>query len=342
MASPMRPYISVDKLFQDDVRFIYNSLGRNVSDTAWVLKKSRQTIYNVLKWHANDLTRPPKIGRPIKFTDEMKLFIVLHTIAQPTVSGEEMSRMINQQFGTTVSRTLVNNFRNSRAFKYRNRIKVLPFTPVHLANRINFATEFLQSGIPHRNLLFSDEKWFFRENVNGKVWKLKGMVYDGVTAIAQQYPMKVLIWGCIGYNFKSNLIFTDKSITTEVYFDDIIFGSDLLITADSAFGGRNWIFMQDNAPAHVSNDALCTFDHLEVKLLEGWPARSPDLNPIEILWAIMANEVYKHPPETKEELKIMVASIWNNVPLSTINALIDGFPLRLQDVIGLNGQQVHY
>ena len=65
-----------------------------------------------------------------------------------------------------------------------------------------------------------------------------------------------------------------------------------------------FLFQQDNAPIHVSNYSKTWIKNNQIKILD-WPAYSPDLNPIENVWGLLARNVYEDGKQfdVVEELK---------------------------------------
>lgn len=70
-----------------------------------------------------------------------------------------------------------------------------------------------------------------------------------------------------------------------------------------------------------------------------WPPHSPDLNPIEHVWAYMKNWIAREYPirPTGKNLREAVNLAWEAVPPIMLKRLILGMPRRMQDVIAANG-----
>jgi len=64
---------------------------------------------------------------------------------------------------------------------------------------------------------------------------------------------------------------------------------------------NDWVFQHDGAGPHGANIIKHIFYNNIPALLQ-WPARSPDISPIENIWNILKKQVYARNPKTIEEL----------------------------------------
>ncbi|KAJ5104253.1 hypothetical protein N7532_004782 [Penicillium argentinense] len=69
------------------------------------------------------------------------------------------------------------------------------------------------------------------------------------------------------------------------------------------------IFQHDNAPTHTARVVRDALAEMNIEVME-WPPHSPDLNPIENLWALLKAKIYELRPDL-----IHIYSEWNLVSL---------------------------
>ena len=97
-------------------------------------------------------------------------------------------------------------------------------------------------------------------------------------------------------------------------------------------------FQQDNDPKHTSNLAL---DYLDSEDINYWrtPSESPDLNPIEMLWAEMKYFLRKNiKPLTQDQLIAGIKSFWDTVDKAKCNRYINHINKVLPIVIERGGK----
>ena len=79
----------------------------------------------------------------------------------------------------------------------------------------------------------------------------------------------------------------------------------------------------------------------KVKVLE-WPSQSPDLNPIEQLWAELKKRVRARWPTDLTQLHQLCQEEWAKIPPTYCGKLVEGFPKRLTQVKQFKGNTTKY
>ena len=77
--------------------------------------------------------------------------------------------------------------------------------------------------------------------------------------------------------------------------------------------GQTRLLQQDGHRSHTSKKVYDHLDGENVSYIADWPARSPDLNPIENLWAWLAKRVSEDVPQNADELEESIRKHWNGM-----------------------------
>jgi transposase len=215
------------------------------------------------------------------------------------------------------------------------------------------------------SVLFTDRKRFLWRHpgdaVSRSQWVKKG---QRRTALTVNHPLAVNVylgickWGCtpckkVAGTSKLRSPFTNnrgepaKNITSRGYAD--VLTSTFLPAGNRLFskeGFASWTLQQDNDPTHrVAARIVKQHSRAhtsKVELLSGWPPNSPDLNPIENLWAILAAEVASKRCKSFEEFQAAVEHACSHVSKRILARLIDSMPKRIAQVIANGGDMTKY
>jgi len=204
-------------------------------------------------------------------------------------------------------------------------------TLAHKQKRVEWAQKHKDDN--WKKTLFSDETAFQLYRNTIKHW------YKN-TRLVRPMPKdrsKIFAWG--GFCIKGTTsLFCFRRIMDGKFYVEIL--EKQLPEVRSMLRGR-WRLQQDNDPKHTSRIAKEFLDNNVPEVMD-WPSNSPDLNPIENLWAIVKRNVELRRPKNLSELEHFLGEEWGNIPNSLLINLVNSMSQCCKEVIEKNGERISY
>lgn len=268
------------------------------------------------KYHENGHVRNiPRQRQPI-VEDNTKLNVLLAIQENPVTSARQIARE-NDLSHTTVMKLL----HASKMHPYKMQA-VQELIGDDTDRRIEFCEQMMNlindNQISLDWILFSDESTF---TLNGEVNRQNCRYWNDsnphwIEENHTQYPQKVNVWAGIIGNRIIGPAFLNETLNGERYLTFL--QEDLIPYLAVQFPNENdpdlpdnrvW-FQQDGAPPHYALPVRRYLNEIFPNRWIGrrgaveWPARSPDLTPLDFfLWGYLKNKVYVTKPTNIEDLK---------------------------------------
>lgn len=194
-----------------------------------------------------------------------------------------------------------------------------------------------------RNVMFSDESHFYVQGQRSQhVRRSAGekLTEDHIDQ-SVKHPEKKMFWGCFSYTGVGSLRPVEGMMRSPQYID--VIQRNVIQDMRKAFPEGNGVFQQDLAPCHTSKAVTKVFEQNQIKVLD-WPGNSPDLSPIENLWAIIKSRLRTKDCTSKTKLIQNIIQLWyhDEQILGNCHNLIDSMPKRVEEVIKNKGGHTSY
>jgi transposase len=254
------------------------------------------------------------------------------------VEAPQLAREVSEKLGETISDDTIQRALKRQGLKYLVKNKVQVITPQQAANRLAFAKKMMS--YDWKFALFTDEKTFQLGATNRRSWQDPD---DRKTVEYKRHAPKIHVWGGIGLHFKTKLYFFQKTLVAPLYCKILKARLPPQYKYDLHPHEHNkWILVQDNDPKHTAAQSQKLLDKLAPDRISDWPSNSPDFNPIEDAWSMMAHEIEHKNIKNITSLKSNLTKAWDNLGISKIRPSIESIPRRLEQCIKRKGKRTNY
>ncbi|GFU90028.1 transposable element Tcb2 transposase [Trichonephila clavipes] len=353
MTSSFHPFTETVQGF-DQITYFHQVLTR-VDSCCFKSKFYRKDLIDELKTfgmssrhHIDDFMRGRIIGKieeGRKITDVAREFDIAHSVVSRLWKSFKTTGMCSRRHGGgRVRSTTPAEDRYIVLSAKRNRRTTAQ--QVHRTARLQWCRE-------HHNwteqvwacVLFSDESRLSLslDCRRQLIWRESGTAYRPENIQEKdRYPTcRIMVWAGIMINGRTRLhVVANGTMTGQRYIDEVLLPHVRLFRGAV---GDKFVFMDDNATCHRTLAVQDCLDSEGIQCLV-WPARSPDLNPIENVWDVLGRQVAgrNYPPTNKNTLIRALTEEWDKLPQQLLDNVVQSMVRRVECCITLHGGHIPY
>lgn len=324
-----------------DILYLYEEEHLSERDIANRLGIGASTVHY---WIVRQGQKATQKGRPRVTNVETDHRIFDTCLSNPFLSAVDIRRDVVP----ACSIDTVRNRLKQHGFKCRQPARKPFMTLWHRQQRFRFAISHLHwSPDEWKRVVFSDEK-IFRSSCSGalRVYRPEqSNRYDDAylsTSSVQETGKRFTIgvWMAFGGDGKVKEVhlITDKTLKTEYYLKKILPSIETQLAQDDDYDAdvNRLIFMQDMSPIHMSHKSLSWLGEHNIRVLDDWPPKGPDMNPVENVWAELVRRIElkrRHTSvDTKQGLWEDVFQIFHSLPDDYFKNLVNSMVRRVRTV----------
>ncbi|GFX99230.1 transposable element Tcb2 transposase [Trichonephila clavipes] len=241
------------------------------------------------------------------------------------ITAQQVANQFLAASGKHISRKTVARRLRGGGLYARRPVVCVPLTRQHRTARFQWCRE-------HHNwtehdwvcVLFSDESRFSLSSDCRRqlIWRESGTAYrpENSQEKDRYTTCSIMVWAGIMINGRTRLHeVANGTMTVQRYIDEVLLPHVRLFRGAV---GDKFVFMDDNA----SHRTLAVQDCLDSEGIQRlvWPARSPDLNPIENVWDALGRQVAgrNYPPTNKNTLIRALTEEWDKLPQQLLDNVV--------------------
>ncbi|GFU57347.1 transposable element Tc1 transposase [Trichonephila clavipes] len=294
--------------------------GRKITDVAREFDIAHSVVSRLWKSFktTGKCSRRHGGGRVRSTTPAEDRYIVLSAKRNRRTTAQQVANQFLAASGKQISRKTVARRLRGGGLYARRPVVCVPLTRQHRTARLQWCRE-------HHNwteqdwacVLFSDESRFSLSSDCRRqlIWRDSGTAYRPENIQEKdRYPTcSIMVWAGIMINGRRRLhVVANGTMTGQRYIDEVLLPHDCL-------------------------------DCEDIQRLV-WPARSPDLNPIENVWDALGRQVAgrNYLPTNKNTLIRVLTEEWDKLPQQLLDNVVQSMVLRVECCITLHGGHIPY
>ena len=296
----------------------------------------------IKKAKSGNLKSNNRPGRPLKISNRDGSMIEREITKNPFTPSSEIAKKFLKEYKKQISSLTIRRYLDKKNLKcYVSKKKPL-LSKETAKKRLDWCKKYSEKSIEFwKTVIFSDET-IISINSNSLLYTCRRFPwtnpYDPKYVRPKiKFPLSVMVWGCFGDKHKPNLCFVDGYMNSNKYIE--ILKENILPLSRK---DQNMTFKDDSAPCHRAKIVKKFVDENKINVMD-WPGNSPDLNPIENLWAILKGKIRRNIIPNRRILQEEIVKVWNNeIKDEILSKLIYSMHKRIKQCIKNKGYVTKY